>query len=181
MAYPLRAWGLLEAAIFTVTGLPVAVLPVHSTVGCAAEQNRQTTVAAAKVEAPSRTSAPKVPATTGRQVAGAPTSAGGVVRAREVTPAQALGFEREGAWLSVPPDLLDHMEENGIPASQLACARVLKYKSGDPVQPGFTLAARAAGVQLSRDHVVSGSFSGKWVNHPLYPSIVCDRVAGERT
>ncbi len=103
----------------------------------------------------------------------------GVFRSKEVTVEEAWGFEKEGAWLSVPLELLSFMEENEISYEKCWGSRNLRYGKGEIVQAGMSFQDRASGVKISPEHATKGSSSGEWGNHPLYPSIICDRVPSD--
>lgn len=73
----------------------------------------------------------------------------------------AMDFEASGAWLTAP-DLLDEFRED-----ELWSSRTIPY------------ADLAGGVTLSGELVKSGNTSGRWGNHPLYPTIHCRQVPAD--
>jgi len=74
---------------------------------------------------------------------------------------KSMDFEVEGAWLTAP-NLLDEFNEQDLLAT-----RVIPFER------------LAGGVELSRAHVKSGRFSGRWSDHPRYPTIHTTRVPGD--
>lgn len=72
----------------------------------------------------------------------------------------ALGFEAEKAWQSEAYLL----EDNSFSESQLACS-----STSTPTPIPFSVLNE--GVSQSTQHVQQGTYSGKWANHPFYPSI----------
>jgi len=73
----------------------------------------------------------------------------------------ALDFEMAGAW-TTEADLLDEFAEK-----QLWSVRHTPF------------AELAGGVVLSTEHVRSGRFSGRWADHPRFPTIHCRNVPGD--
>ncbi len=86
---------------------------------------------------------------------------GPLARAQEAEWRAALDFEVAGAWLSAP-ELLDEFTED-----QLWSTRHLPF------------AELAGGVTLSAEHVRSGATSGRWADHPRWPTIHCRQVPGD--
>jgi len=84
-----------------------------------------------------------------------------LVRAQEADWRAALDFETPGAWTS-EADLLDEFAED-----QLWSSRMI----------GF--AELAGGVPLSNEHVCSGETSGRWADHPRFPTIHTRTVPGD--
>ena len=80
------------------------------------------------------------------------------VVADEIDWRAALDFEAPGAWRTAP-DLLDEYGED-----QLWSTRTIPF------------AELAGGVELSAEHVRSGQLSGRWADHPRYPTIHCRHV-----
>ena len=78
--------------------------------------------------------------------------------AQQVDWRAALDFEVAGAWTS-EADLLEEFREE-----ELWCVRHTPF------------AELAGGVVLSAEHVQSGAFSGRWADHPRYPTIHCRAV-----
>ena len=70
----------------------------------------------------------------------------------------ALDFEAPGAWTS-EADLLDEFSED-----ELWSVRHTPF------------AELAGGVVLSPEHVKSGKLSGRWADHPRFPTIHCRTV-----
>lgn len=93
----------------------------------------------------------------------------------EVSVSDAMGFERDGAWLSVPPDLLAQMERSGAMEDELASSRQQNYRNIGVIN-ARTLADMNAGVGLSKEHVRQGAYAGYWADHHRYPSIICTNV-----
>jgi hypothetical protein len=73
----------------------------------------------------------------------------------------ALDFEVAGAWTS-EADLLEEFTEE-----QLWSSRHTPF------------AELAGGVVLSAEHVKSGTFSGRWADHPRFPTIHCRSVPSD--
>lgn len=73
----------------------------------------------------------------------------------------ALDFEVEGAWRTAP-DLLEEFT-----ADQLWATRSIPFEE------------LAGGVALTEEHVRSGSLSGRWADHPRYPTIHCPEVPAD--
>ena len=71
---------------------------------------------------------------------------------------QCMDFETEGAWQSAP-DLLGEFAEGDLWSTRTTPFKIL-----------------AGGVKLCEEHVKSGKFSGKWSDHPRYPTIHSTRV-----
>jgi len=80
------------------------------------------------------------------------------VQAQDADWRAALNFEAPGAWRTAP-DLLDEWPED-----QLWSSRHLPF------------AELAGGVTLSTEHVRSGATSGRWADHPRFPTIHCRAV-----
>jgi len=78
--------------------------------------------------------------------------------ADDAAPEAALGFEAEGTWLTAP-DLLDEFAEG-----DLWSTRTVPF------------AELAGGVKLSTEHIKQGRTSGRWSDHPRYPTIHATRV-----
>jgi hypothetical protein len=74
-------------------------------------------------------------------------------KSEAITPQIAMGFEAGGAW-STEADLISEFKE-----PELWCSKDSKY------------AILAGGVEISSDHVKVGKFSGKWADHPRFPTI----------
>lgn len=72
-----------------------------------------------------------------------------------------MDFEAAGAWRTAP-DLLDHFDEE-----ELWSTRTIPFDE------------LAGGVKLSSEHVKSGRFSGKWSDHPRYPTIHTRQVPSD--
>lgn len=69
-------------------------------------------------------------------------------------PTPAMGFEGPGAWLSVAPELFSEFKEEEIWAIRHT-----------------TLAELNSGVTQSTAQVKQGQFSGRWGDHPRFPTI----------
>ncbi|MBI4978390.1 MAG: BNR-4 repeat-containing protein [Spirochaetes bacterium] len=95
-----------------------------------------------------------------------------------ITSEDAFGFEREGVWVSIPPDLISQMERSGNTESDLACARAQNYRDIGIVS-NIPLRELAGGVHITREFVRQGQLSGKWGNHCRYPSIICSAVPSD--
>ncbi len=93
----------------------------------------------------------------------------------EVSVSDAMGFERDGAWSSVPPDLLAQMQRHGRAEDELASSRAQNYRNSGVV-PARTVADLNAGVGLSKEHVRQGTYAGYWADHHRYPSIISMNV-----
>ena len=78
-------------------------------------------------------------------------------------PGQAMDFETPGAWRTAP-DLLGEFDEGAFRFVGAASFSEL-----------------AGGVKLSREHVASGQFAGKWADHPRCPTIHCTDVPKDWT
>ncbi|MDF2921375.1 MAG: right-handed parallel beta-helix repeat-containing protein [Paenibacillaceae bacterium] len=73
-----------------------------------------------------------------------------------IAPGAALSFEASGAWKSEAYLLEDNPS----------------FQERDLLESNTTsLAALNSGVSLSEAHVKQGTYSGKWANHPFYPTI----------
>lgn len=90
-------------------------------------------------------------------VASLPLALGQVGLAADADPAAVLGLEVAGAWRTAP-DLLKEFKEE-----ELCCGRV-------------SMAALAGGVTLATDRVHGGKFSGRWADHPRFPTVHCTQV-----
>ncbi len=75
---------------------------------------------------------------------------------------QALDFEAAGLW-KTEADLLD----NGFTEDDLA------------LPDDVTLAEQAGGMELSDAYVQSGTYAGRWYNHPYYPTLSTTAIAGD--
>lgn len=84
--------------------------------------------------------------------------AAGSVAGAQVSVEDALGFEVAGVWRSAP-DLTDVFDE-----SLLWSTRTLPFEE------------LAGGVTLDSEHVKAGASSGRWADHPRYPTIHCRQV-----
>ena len=76
---------------------------------------------------------------------------------------QAMAFEVAGAWLTAP-DLLSEFGEEDLWSTRT-----------------IPLAELAGGVKLSVEHVKQGRYSGKWSDHPRYPTIHTPHVPADWT
>ena len=97
----------------------------------------------------------------------------------QISPAPAFGFESQGAWQSVPLDLLDLMARNKLTGTDLWWAKNSRYDDLPKANRPMDFAAFSAGLSLSSDHVTEGKFSGKWSEHPRYPTIMTDRIPSD--
>ena len=75
------------------------------------------------------------------------------VLGQQITPALAMGFEVEGAWMSAPPLTDTYPEEH------LWSTRTIPF------------AELAGGAKLSTEHVRQGQYSLLWTDHPRYATI----------
>ena len=77
---------------------------------------------------------------------------------QQITPALAMGFEVEGAWMSAPPLTDTYPEEH------LWSTRTIPF------------AELAGGAKLSTEHVKQGEHSLLWTDHPRYATIHTSHV-----
>ncbi len=85
----------------------------------------------------------------------------GVAAADGIDHDAAMDFETPDAWQSAP-ELLDLFPEENLWLSRHT-----------------TYAELAGGITLSDEHVLSGEMSGRWANHPRYPTIHTRSVPGD--
>eukprot|EP00831_Metopus_contortus_P016264 TRINITY_DN16796_c0_g1_i2.p1 TRINITY_DN16796_c0_g1~~TRINITY_DN16796_c0_g1_i2.p1 ORF type:complete len:133 (-),score=17.82 TRINITY_DN16796_c0_g1_i2:79-477(-) len=91
---------------------------------------------------------------------------------QEMSHQEAMGFERDGAWVTAPVEVFDLM-----PADKLWHLRTRGAKESQI--KARSNASLALGASLSDRHATEGKYSLRWNNHPANPTLHSNKVIGD--